>query len=306
MSWVSRAIPPTRRLPAASGSPKVTTDGEISRANQDYHSRCVLTVLADRTARLSTFFSEFRSLAPEPSGVSAVRLAGFLEAVAPYLRKVDALTSPTPAPGPPGLPGLKRFLEHVREPLEAARADGAMLNIWDIAGLKRDEVRNARVLAALFDPNQSGNRAAAFLSAFVDRVCGGDRASLPTADELKAAYSVQTEACPLGAADSRVDLSIEGETFILLIEVKIDAGEGAEQLARYAQVLASKAATLNKRAALVYLSPLPAKAPPSGTFYADWSTVNDAARTAVAPSIRSKRTFQDQLLVQFAHHIRHF
>ena len=39
-----------------------------------------------------------------------------------------------------------------------------------------------------------------------------------------------TEETPLGSDRDRVDIAIEGATFILFVEIKIDAAEGEEQL----------------------------------------------------------------------------
>lgn len=260
----------------------------------------------DRLRRLSGFLDQWRGLAAAHTPGSTDRLERFLREARPYLREVRRAQTPTFKSLAPSAQVLAALFEQLQAPLARARMDGARLNVWTTAGLKRDEVRNAGVLAALFDPARSGVRAQAFLSAFLTRVQGEDRSVLPTPEELKTGYVVQTEACPLGASDTRVDLSIEGEDFLLLIEVKIDAGEGREQLSRYAQVLANKASLLGKRPALVYLSPLPAKAPPAGTFYADWRAVQDAARAAVAAVKTSDRTFQDHLLGQFAQHVTRF
>ena len=287
-------------------SPTVTPLGSFGTSGRGEICGGAMSVLADRLGGLQAFFTQWRSLDTAGAALSTDRLSRFFEAAAPHFRELRRQSAPAPSPPILEMTALQTFLDGLRGPLEIARTDGARLNVWGTAGLKRDEVRNAGVLAALFDPNQSGDRAAAFLSAFLDRVQGADRAGLPTPGELEAGYSVQTEACPLGAADSRVDLSVEGSRFILLIEVKIDAGEGVEQLSRYAQVLRAKAMALNKRAALVYLSPTPAKAPPPATFYADWGAVHGAARAVVAAITKSDRTFQDQLLVQFGQHVRTF
>lgn len=258
---------------------------------------------------LAAFFERWRCLraAPEEAPLHS-RLVALFDQLRPLLPASPNLAGGVAAPERAPLDGAKlaAFLPQLNGLLTVARRQGVMANVWSISGLKRDEVRNAGVLASLFDPRLSEDRAAAFLSAFLATVKEGDRQLLPSDDELARGYIVQTEARPLGALDDRVDLSIEGADFLLLIEVKIDAREGAEQLSRYEAVLRLKAQALGKRPALIYLSPTPAKSPPLSAFYADWSNVRRAALNVVAQRPRRERSFQDLLLAHFAEHIRSF
>ena len=193
---------------------------------------------------LATFFERWRALSQAGSPVPLeARLDRLFAELRPHVASQAVGISVTqPSAGRPfELEDLTRMLHPIGAALQAKRLQGGILNVWTIAGLRRDEVRNARVLAAMFSPAESRDLGRAFLEAFMDRIVDGDRSRLPTGDELAAGYSVQTEARPLGAADDRVDRSIEGPDFILVIEVKIDAGEGREQLARYETVLQRKA-----------------------------------------------------------------
>ena len=234
------------------------------------------------------------------------RLATFFTAVLPHLYGQQKIEQPAPNANRLNVAALAPVLARLKGALADAAAHTPPFNVWSVAGLKRDEVRNASVLATLFDPKRSGDSAVRFLHEFLERVSGADRTLLPSHAELAAGYVVQTEACPLGASDNRVDLSIEGLGFILLVEVKIDAREGAAQLTRYEKVLNDKASVMNKRPALVYLSPLPARAPPENAFYADWGAVSAAARAVIAATPRFERTFHDVLLGHFVQHIRTF
>jgi hypothetical protein len=255
---------------------------------------------------LERFVEAWRALQPATPIQGLVRrLTHALPQIRAALPK-PADTTPIVQPAPLQEAVVHRLIAVMKPAISCARDEGALFNVWSIARLRRDEVRNSAVLAALFNPVVSGDRAVAFLNAFLDRVHGPDREALPTVDELKRGYAVQTEACPLGAADDRVDLSIEGPNFLLLIEVKIDAGEGLEQLGRYDRVLRTKAAALGKRAALVYLSPTPALAPPVDAFYADWRCVARAARAVVQAQPTTNQTFHDHLLRQFAQHATQF
>lgn len=258
---------------------------------------------------LAAFFERWRVLNQAGSpGLLDARLGPLLEQLRPHLSReaADSLSAQLGARQDFEIEDLARLFGPLSAALKDARQQGEILNVWTIAGLRRDEVRNARVLAAMFSPAESADRGSAFLEAFLDRIVDGDRSRLPTKDELATGYSVQTEACPLGAADDRVDLSIEGADFTLVIEVKIDAGEGREQLTRYESVLRRKSEALGKRAALVYLSPTRPKSLPAGAFYADWSAVVRAARSVVTNRPRIDRSVQDLLLTQFAEHVRQF
>jgi hypothetical protein len=201
---------------------------------------------------------------------------------------------------------LNQTLQSLRAPLMSARSSGAFLNVWSIAGLKRDEVRNAAVFASLLDPLICPEIGPAFLWAFLRRIRESGGGSLPNEADIKAGYTVQTEDRPLGNADSRVDLSIEGRDFLLLIEVKIDAGEGLAQLSRYNDVLREKANLLEKRPALVYLSPRPSSRPPRGTFYADWTDVATAARNVARDFQSDGYAIVSTFLRHFAAHVKQF
>lgn len=267
----------------------------------------VAPVLGPDLLALARFFESYRALRPPLEADDRVaRLERVLGQLRPLLTATRAQVEGALEPRFPDAGSLSRTLEALRISLMIARRSGALTNVWATAGLKRDEVRNAAVLASLFNPLDAGDRAVPFLLAFLHEVEGADRSRLPWAAELERGYSVQTEACPLGSIDDRVDLSVEGSTFLLLIEVKIDAAEGPAQLSRYDQILRRKAQALGKRPALIYLSPKPAREPPPDAFYADWSAVRRAARRTSVARPHSQRTFQDYLLAQFAEHVRNF
>lgn len=257
--------------------------------------------------RLEAFFESSRGLRPSSDGRDRVtRLERVFRQLKPLLRNTRPQVADVLAGRIPDAGSLGRTLEVLRASLADARRSGALTNVWTTAGLKRDEVRNAAVLASLFSPLDAGDRAVPFLLAFLSEVEGLDRSRLPLATDLERGYSVQTEACPLGATDDRVDLSVEGATFLLLIEVKIDAAEGPAQLSRYNEILRRKAQAVGKRPALIYLSPRPAREPPPDAFYADWSAVRRAARLVATARPKVQRTFQDSLLAHFAEHVRNF
>ncbi|WP_374943454.1 PD-(D/E)XK nuclease family protein [Sphingomonas sp.] len=186
--------------------------------------------------------------------------------------------------------------------LRAARTQGLGVNPWTMAGLKRNEVRNAAVLAGLWSPVQGGDTAIRFLNAFLRRL-HDPQAVLPTVKEIAAGYTVRTECCPEGDSRDRVDLVIETVHHVLGIEVKIGAGEGLGQLDRYVAAVTNNAAGRCKRPVVILLAPFPPSRP--DVLRATWSTVRTAA-TAAVPRRRADYEFTDYLVAAFGRHVARF
>lgn len=129
---------------------------------------------------------------------------------------------------------------------------GAAINVWQQAGLKQDEVRNTVALAWWLDCNGTHNLKSIVLAQLLNTLDKSD--NLPTVDQL-GNYQVMVESLPLGDIEDRIDIEIQGDDFLIFIEVKINAREGPEQLKRYHDLLHKKADfyKLEKRA-LIYLT----------------------------------------------------
>jgi hypothetical protein len=261
------------------------------------------------TNRLKAFFASWAAArAGDCASTLADRLTCFFE------QSRSLLTLPAPpefeVPGTLtnqlDLKTLEATLQLLRSPLMKARSTGAFFNVWSTAGLKRDEGPNAAVFAALLDPRTCPGTGPEFLWAFLQRARRSPADPLPNEAEVRGGYTLRTEDYPLGYADNRVDLSIEGRNFLLIIEVKIDAGEGLAQLKRYDGVLQAKAKLLGKRPALVYLSPRPPENPPPGTVYAKWTDVVFAARQVGRAFKAGDHSLVSALLLHFAAHASAF
>ena len=251
-----------------------------------------------RADRLRRFFGEWRAIRSEqPLELLAERLGLLFGS----LRTLSAPGAATQGMGASPVEGLRSVLDALREPLAEARSLGAFLNAWTAAGLRRDEVRNAAVLASLLDPGLCPATGPVFLREILSAAGGGGE-HVPYETLVGDGYTVRTEDCPLGGGENRVDVTIEGRDFLLFIEVKIDAREGVQQLERYDGVLRDKARLLGKTPALVYLSPRPPANLPSGALHLTWLDVSSAARKASKPARGSRQSVAEALLAQFSVH----
>lgn len=196
-------------------------------------------------------------------------------------------------------------------PLDQARRAGLLTDVWDMAGIGRNEIRTAAALAALWNPRLCGSVAIDFLAAFFARLGSAD---LPDRAALARGYTINREERPLGEASERVDIVVETREFLVGIELKIDAPEGPDQLARYRnalqarlgfKIMPGKGPPQRLTAALIYLSRDPGNRSDLATIGARWSDVAAAARSAVS-SKAGERRFVEQLVAQFAAHVAAF
>lgn len=129
---------------------------------------------------------------------------------------------------------------------------GMASNVWKAAKLKEDEVRNTEVLRWLLDWRGNHGQDNQILAKFLQIFEGDLVMQAPTK------YQCYAETNPLGDQTNRVDIEIDAPDFLLLIEVKIDAIEGKDQLKRYYRdaVIKSKnrQKTHQKNWAVVYLT----------------------------------------------------
>ena len=186
------------------------------------------------------------------------------------------------------------------------RQFGSSLNVWDASGIGWDEMRNSKVLAWLLDCRGSHGQGHGILGALLD--CVQDRAEhFPASSNIKKRYWTRLESCPTGSRDSRVDIEIDGDDFLLFIEVKIGANETTDQLDRYLEIARSKSG--GRRFGVMYLTrkvalPHPFKEVPNPHICAaSWGDVVKAVerQLQVLPECFSKT-----VLRQYVQHIHDF
>lgn len=125
---------------------------------------------------------------------------------------------------------------------------GVDCNVWDVAGIKFDEVRASKILAWILDPQGSHGQGSVFLESIAPLL-----KNRLTTEMLAAGGKSYVETLPLGDHESRVDIEIKGKEFLLFIEVKIYATEQNHQLERYFKIAKAKAG--NRSYAVVFLTP---------------------------------------------------
>ncbi|MDM1020914.1 PD-(D/E)XK nuclease family protein [Acinetobacter sp. VNK23] len=145
---------------------------------------------------------------------------------------------------------LARFFNHyqsdeVQAPILEAKRQGLAVNVWQTAGLKNEEVRHSKVLKWFLDCRGDHGQGNAILLQLLKE--------LPVLEKYQPQrYFATEECCPLGNQESRVDIEIDADEFLLFIEIKINATEGKDQLQRYIDIAQAKAK--NRDWLIVYLT----------------------------------------------------
>lgn len=145
---------------------------------------------------------------------------------------------------------LTEFLSQLSEPLKVVQHRSLSFDPWEVAGLGRKEVRNTAVLAWLLDPEGTHGFGRLPLQAFL-RAIRHNRNDIP--EDYLHYCRVQVETNPTGDNTNRVDIEIDADNFFLLIEVKIDASEQPEQVARYCSDARLRA--MSRPWAVIFLTP---------------------------------------------------
>lgn len=150
----------------------------------------------------------------------------------------------------PNTGALADFIQSMESPLQSVRMSAWDFDPWSVAGLEKDEVRNTRVLAWLMNPMGSHGYGDALLRQLLEHLKTNGHLSPYSLDGY---CRVRTEVNPNGDKGERVDIEVDAASFYLLIEVKIGAFEGVDQLNRYGSTAESVAG--RRPWAMVYLTP---------------------------------------------------
>ncbi len=265
---------------------------------------------------LSSFLQSFRKLPEEDvsssdnePGASSATLERFLEEFR-RLRMCDPVQTIPHEEVVVDQEKLREFLSKFGNLVELNRCSGDQINLWSVAGLGRNEIRNASVLAWLLDPREAHGLGPAVFQALLKRLAKRHAGYFPLPLEETSRYRVTTEHYSFDDDKNRVDLVVDGTNFTAFIEVKIDAREGERQIERYCELLNERRRTLGQsKAGLIYLTRSGAKPRDSMPPMVILATWNDVAST-IEEVIKERRgvgsNFVDRLLSQFARHVAQF
>lgn len=178
--------------------------------------------------------------------------------------------------------------------------NGCAINVWDLAGIKYNEGRNSAILAWLLNPQGTHGLGARVIDHLL-RVARTKQSGWPDLNDSLTNLSVVTECWPVGSTTERVDIVVDGDSFTLFVEVKIQAREGKKQLARYVKAAEAKRRATGKQYGLVlYLSPIPPVNPPDEVAFITWRDIGGILRGL------PKSGFNGAIIQQFAQHIEKF
>ena len=156
---------------------------------------------------------------------------------------------------------LTQWFSVMAQPMVDARRGAFQFDPWEVAGLGRDEVRNAAVLAWLLNPKGSHGLGDVAMSGLLGDLWNFDNDFPSTCGS---SCRVRVESNPDGDVGNRVDIEIDDDNFYVIIEVKVDAPEGKEQMKRYGDVATKLAGS--RPWALIFLTPQGVKSNTAGPY----------------------------------------
>lgn len=215
--------------------------------------------------------------------------------------------------------------DEVQQPIREAKEQGLHINVWQTAGLGKDEVKNSQVLKWFLDCRGDHGQGNKILKVFLELLSKDFHPSKDLSEEegnryLKN-YSTIAESHHYAALatqvvdenqsqtkDSRVDIEINAAEFFLFIEVKINASEGDAQLQRYYDIAQSRAK--DRKWAVIYLTKdgkLPSQYRDSKYIGISWTQVAEKLYQYANESSQENINNRSAWLVkQFADHIKNF
>lgn len=225
-----------------------------------------------------------------------------------FLAKLKVLSGgqdpvPEPKPDTSNLSGLKSFCQRLGAMRWELDRKGKFVNVWAVAGLKRDEARHAAVLAWFLDTNANHGFRNAIFKSWVATLAFAPK--LQTMCQRADEYVISREVYPMLDGTNRVDIEISSESFYICIEVKIDAAEGPDQLKRYVEVCAQRAGT--RPWAVIYLAraiPLATSSDPGAVVLTTWALFSRAVQMALEADKQLQDKLPTELLVQFLNHVK--
>lgn len=201
---------------------------------------------------------------------------------------------------------IARLFDQLRPLVDAERVNGNLIDVWHLAGVGRDELRNARLLAWLLDERETHAHGDTIVRAWLCAL--NQRSPRPWLDPTCwiGSIDVSVECCPLGDTESRIDIVMECARAIAFVEVKVGAPEGDRQLERYRKLAAAQArARGHSTAGVIYLTPLRTSVGGADDLVtSSWHEFAELLRRRERAT--SSRSFADRVIEQLATHFSRF
>lgn len=185
-------------------------------------------------AALSATFDRFRVLAANVRSESTSSVTPETSALTRCISAFARLRNAASDTAKPfELSALKAAFADFAALMARQKACGELLNVFDLCGVGRDEMKNCAILAWLLDENVSHGQGSRFLRGLLGQ-CANPGISQQS---IAGGYATRTEFCPNADQADRVDIVCDGRDFLLYIEVKIDSHEHGQQTVRYHEKL---------------------------------------------------------------------
>lgn len=254
--------------------------------------------------RARRFMGVWQTRMPPPSANLSDRMARFFHA----FRMLRPQTLQPFQREPLAAETLRRLFQRVSAPCRNARQRGDLLDVWELAGLRTDEVRHTALLAWAIDPRSEHGLGSEILRGIWARaiIHGRDGAvSARSLMDVSSARVVHRELIPLSHAGRRVDLCVDGDDMVLIIEVKIHAHERDDQLLDYLGAAEARASALKRtQSAVLFLSPHRASIRDPRLAHVRWADVSAAIHSASRS--RPRTDLSIRLLRQLADRVSAF
>lgn len=144
----------------------------------------------------------------------------------------------------------KNFFEEFSKGYKKLQSMGYNFNVFEVAGVRRDEVKISSILAWFLNPKASHGQNSLFLDTFLKLI--PEKAWSDNKKPLDFTNCHVLTEC-YGDDKSRMDIVIDTDSFYLVIEAKIDTEEHDDQLNRYKDIAITRAG-ITKSWALIYLT----------------------------------------------------
>lgn len=167
-------------------------------------------------------------------------------------RKTRSKAQPTASPSPVlNSAKLQDFLNKLRQPIQDSCLSAFDFDPWEVSNVGKDEKRNSSILAWLLNPHGSHAQNSLALTCLVGTI--NKQMNSNIAVDYGSFCRITTEVNPDGQMSDRLDIEIDAENFYLVIEVKINAPEQANQIERYHEQARQHAG--QRDWALIFLTP---------------------------------------------------